>query len=83
MSVCTRCALSQTRTETVFGTGNPNSPLMLIGEGPGENEDASGLPFVGRAGELLDRILAAVDLSRDQVYLLSHRIPQSLQRILC
>jgi uracil-DNA glycosylase family protein len=69
VSICTKCELSRTRTNTVFGTGDPHSPLMLIGEGPGENEDASGLPFVGRAGELLDRILAAVELDRSQVYL--------------
>ncbi|WP_119065810.1 uracil-DNA glycosylase [Rubrobacter indicoceani] len=69
VSVCTKCDLSETRTNTVFGTGNPTSPLMLIGEGPGENEDATGLPFVGRAGKLLDDILAAVKLSRDDVYL--------------
>jgi uracil-DNA glycosylase family 4 len=69
VSVCTRCELSLTRTNTVFGTGDPHSPLMLIGEGPGENEDATGLPFVGRAGKLLDDILAAVNLTRQQVYL--------------
>ncbi|AHY47799.1 uracil-DNA glycosylase, family 4 [Rubrobacter radiotolerans] len=69
VSVCTKCDLSETRTNTVFGTGDPTSPLMLIGEGPGENEDATGLPFVGRAGKLLDDILAAVKLSRDKVYL--------------
>jgi DNA polymerase len=62
VSVCTRCDLALTRTNTVFGTGDPYSPLMLVGEGPGENEDATGLPFVGRAGKLLDDILAAVNL---------------------
>ena len=69
VSVCTRCDLALNRTNTVFGTGDPNSPLMLVGEGPGENEDATGLPFVGRAGKLLDDILKAVDLTRDDVYL--------------
>lgn len=69
VAVCTRCELSQSRTNTVFASGDPYSPLMLVGEGPGENEDATGLPFVGRAGKLLDDILAAVDLTRDQVYL--------------
>ncbi|BBL81040.1 uracil-DNA glycosylase [Rubrobacter xylanophilus] len=69
VSVCTRCDLSRSRTNTVFGTGDPYSPLMLVGEGPGENEDATGLPFVGRAGKLLDNILAAVNLSREQVYI--------------
>jgi uracil-DNA glycosylase len=69
VAVCTRCDLALTRTNTVFGTGNPHSPLMLIGEGPGENEDATGLPFVGRAGKLLDDILAAVNLTRQDVYI--------------
>ncbi len=69
VSVCTRCDLALNRTNTVFGTGDPHSPLMLVGEGPGENEDATGLPFVGRAGKLLDDILAAVDLTRNDVYL--------------
>ncbi len=69
VAVCTRCDLALTRTNTVFATGDPYSPLMLVGEGPGENEDATGLPFVGRAGKLLDDILAAVDLTRQQVYI--------------
>ncbi len=69
VSVCTKCDLSLSRTNTVFGTGDPHSPLMLVGEGPGENEDATGLPFVGRAGKLLDDILAAVDLTRQDVYI--------------
>ena len=69
VSVCTRCDLALNRTNTVFGMGDPYSPLMLVGEGPGENEDATGLPFVGRAGKLLDDILKAVDLTRDDVYL--------------
>lgn len=69
VSVCTKCDLALSRTNTVFGTGDPHSPLMLVGEGPGENEDATGLPFVGRAGKLLDDILAAVDLTREQIYL--------------
>ena len=69
VAVCTKCDLAMTRTNTVFASGDPYSPLMLVGEGPGENEDATGLPFVGRAGKLLDDILAAVDLTRQQVYL--------------
>ena len=69
VSVCTKCDLALNRTNTVFGTGDPRSPLMLVGEGPGENEDATGLPFVGRAGKLLDDILGAVDLTRNDVYL--------------
>ena len=69
VAVCTKCDLALSRTNTVFGSGDPYSPLMLVGEGPGENEDATGLPFVGRAGKLLDDILAAVDLTRQDVYL--------------
>jgi len=69
VAVCTRCDLALSRTNTVFGSGDPYSPLMLVGEGPGENEDATGLPFVGRAGKLLDDILAAVNLTRGDVYL--------------
>jgi uracil-DNA glycosylase family protein len=69
VAVCTKCDLALSRTNTVFGTGDAYSPLMLVGEGPGENEDATGLPFVGRAGKLLDDILAAVDLPRQQIYL--------------
>ena len=69
VAVCTRCDLALNRTNTVFGTGDPYSPLMLVGEGPGENEDATGLPFVGRAGKLLDDILAAVNLTRGDVYI--------------
>ena len=69
VAVCTKCDLALSRTNTVFGSGDPYSPLMLVGEGPGENEDATGLPFVGRAGKLLDDILAAVDLTRRDVYL--------------
>lgn len=69
VAVCTRCDLALSRTNTVFGTGDPYSPLMLVGEGPGENEDATGLPFVGRAGKLLDDILAAVNLTRGDVYI--------------
>jgi DNA polymerase len=69
VAVCTRCDLALSRTNTVFASGDPFSPLVLIGEGPGENEDATGLPFVGRAGKLLDDILAAVNLTRNDVYL--------------
>ncbi|HEV2368621.1 MAG TPA: uracil-DNA glycosylase [Acidimicrobiales bacterium] len=55
---CTRCALSSTRTQVVFGVGNPNAGLMFIGEGPGRDEDLRGEPFVGRSGKLLDRLMA-------------------------
>lgn len=66
---CTRCRLSQGRNKLVFGTGNPDSGILLVGEGPGATEDMQGLPFVGRAGELLDRILEAIDLNRRSVYI--------------
>ena len=69
VAVCTKCDLALSRTNTVFGSGDAYSPLMLVGEGPGENEDATGLPFVGRAGKLLDDILAAVNLTRQHIYL--------------
>lgn len=61
---CTLCGLCQTRTNVVFADGNPQAKLMIIGEGPGATEDEMGLPFVGRAGQLLDRILASVDIDR-------------------
>ncbi|OGT14919.1 MAG: hypothetical protein A3I12_03365 [Gammaproteobacteria bacterium RIFCSPLOWO2_02_FULL_38_11] len=66
---CVACPLHKTRTQTVFGMGNPQSPLMLIGEGPGANEDLQGLPFVGRAGQLLNAMLKAIQLDRDKVYI--------------
>ena len=69
VAVCTLCDLALSRTNTVFGSGDSTSPLMIVGEGPAENDDATGLPFVGRSGKLLDDILAAVDLSRGDVYL--------------
>lgn len=67
---CTRCALSNGRTQVVFADGNPKGRLMVIGEAPGAREDATGLPFVGQAGKLLDLMLASVGLSRkDSVYI--------------
>lgn len=66
---CQLCPLGATRTKFVFGVGNPNADLMLIGEAPGRNEDLQGEPFVGRAGQLLDKILAAIKLSREEVYI--------------
>jgi DNA polymerase len=67
---CTRCGLHETRTNVVFSDGNPDARLVVVGEAPGANEDASGLPFVGAAGKLLDLMLASVDLSReDSVYI--------------
>lgn len=66
---CTRCALSERRTNTVPGEGDVHARLMFIGEGPGAQEDAQGRPFVGAAGQLLDRMLAAIGLVRDEVYI--------------
>jgi uracil-DNA glycosylase family 4 len=66
---CTACSLSRTRTKVVFGVGNPNSPLLLVGEGPGANEDAIGEPFVGRAGKLLDECLYNAGMKRSHVYI--------------
>ncbi len=61
---CTRCGLCETRKNVVFGDGNPDSDIMLIGEGPGEQEDLQGQPFVGPAGKLLDDMLSIIDLDR-------------------
>lgn len=66
---CQDCPLSQTRTQVVFGDGNPDTPLMLIGEGPGEQEDAMGLPFVGRAGQLLEEALRASKITRKHIWI--------------
>src|SRR5213594_3452479 len=66
---CRRCKLCEGRTNLVFGSGNPRACLVVIGEGPGADEDAQGLPFVGRAGQLLTKMLASVDLSRDEVFI--------------
>ena len=77
---CTACPLCETRTNCVFGTGNRHAELMFVGEAPGEQEDLSGTPFVGRAGQLLDRFLAAIDIAREDVYIaniLKCRPPQN------
>ena len=66
---CQRCPLSETRNKIVFGIGNPNADLVLVGEGPGREEDTIGEPFVGEAGKLLDRILIAMGLQRSDVYI--------------
>ena len=63
---CKKCSLCETRTNVVFGVGNQNSKVLFIGEGPGENEDLQGEPFVGRGGKFLDKMLAAVDLNRKE-----------------
>jgi uracil-DNA glycosylase family 4 len=68
VAACRECKLCTTRNLTVFASGDPQARLMLVGEGPGAEEDKQGLPFVGAAGELLNRILGAIGLARDQVY---------------
>lgn len=66
---CRRCAIGYERRNNVYGEGDPQAALMIVGEGPGETEDALGRPFVGRAGQLLERMLAAIGLARDDVYI--------------
>ena len=68
-SQCTACELHKTKTNCVFGTGNVNADILFVGEAPGDNEDKTGTPFVGRAGQLLDKFLFAVDIDRDNVYI--------------
>lgn len=69
MGDCTQCGLHKGRTHLVFGVGNPDADLMFIGEGPGRDEDLQGIPFVGRAGQLLTKIINAMGYSRDEVYI--------------
>lgn len=69
VAVCTRCPLHKTRTNTVLGEGDVNADIMFIGEAPGRNEDLQGEPFVGRAGDVFDRLLGSIGLTRDQIYL--------------
>jgi len=66
---CQKCQLSKSRTQVVFGTGNPQANLMCVGEAPGYEEDKQGKPFVGAAGQLLDKILAAIGFNREEVYI--------------
>jgi uracil-DNA glycosylase len=66
---CTRCVLHKGRNKLVFGDGDPDARLMFVGEGPGADEDAQGLPFVGRAGQLLNNMIGAMGLTREQVYI--------------
>jgi uracil-DNA glycosylase family 4 len=68
-ATCTRCRLSQGRTQVVFGVGNPAAEVMFIGEGPGYHEDKQGEPFVGPAGQLLSRLLGEIGLGREDVYI--------------
>lgn len=69
VSVCTQCELHQTRTQTVFGVGNPDADWLIIGEAPGADEDKQGEPFVGRAGQLLNSMFLAMGLKREQVFI--------------
>jgi uracil-DNA glycosylase len=69
VAVCTRCALCNTRTRTVFGVGNQSAEWLIVGEAPGAEEDRQGEPFVGRAGQLLNSMLRAIGLTREQVYI--------------
>ena len=80
VSTCHRCDLHRSRKNTVFGAGNPHAEWMFVGEAPGAEEDRQGLPFVGRAGQLLDAMLVAIGLERDQIYIanvLKCRPPQN------
>lgn len=69
VAACRKCSLCETRRNTVFGVGDPDAELMFIGEAPGAEEDRRGLPFVGRAGQLLDAMLEAIDLKREDCYI--------------
>ena len=89
---CTKCALSKTRTKVVFGHGPVPCDLMLIGEGPGEQEDLSGLPFVGRAGQLLTQVLSSINIDREKdIYIANivkcrppeNRTPQTEETAAC
>lgn len=88
---CTRCALAAGRNQLVFGDGDPNARLMFVGEGPGADEDAQGLPFVGRAGQLLNNMINAMGLRRDQVYIANivkcrppqNRVPEPVEANTC
>ncbi len=69
INTCTKCALSKSRTKFVFGDGNEHADIMFIGEAPGADEDRTGIPFVGRAGKLLDKLLAHIHLKREDVFI--------------
>ncbi len=90
-STCTKCQLHSGRIKFVYGEGAPNATAMLIGEGPGEQENLSGRPFVGRAGELLENMLKAINLARSEVYICNivkcrppgNRDPEPAERAAC
>jgi uracil-DNA glycosylase len=91
VSSCTRCPLHETRGKAVFGAGNAHAELMFVGEAPGAEEDRQGLPFVGRAGQLLNQLLEEIGLSRDEVFIANvlksrppgNRDPQPLEIEAC
>ncbi|MDR2522577.1 MAG: uracil-DNA glycosylase [Synergistaceae bacterium] len=91
VQACARCGLAATRTNVVFGQGSVNTPLMFVGEGPGEDEDKQGLAFVGRAGQLLTKILSAGGISRSEVFIANvvkcrppnNRVPEAEEMMLC
>jgi uracil-DNA glycosylase family 4 len=91
VSACTKCPLHETRAKTVFGAGNADAELMFVGEAPGADEDRQGLPFVGRAGQLLNQLLEEVGLSREAVFIANvlksrppgNRDPQPLEIEAC
>jgi uracil-DNA glycosylase len=68
-NACTKCPLAETRTQVVFGVGSPDADLVFVGEGPGAEEDKQGIPFVGRAGQLLTRLIDGIGFTRDDVYI--------------
>lgn len=88
---CRKCRLCETRQHVVLGEGDPRAALMLVGEGPGQQEDRTGRPFVGPAGQLLDKMLAAIGLERTQVYICNvvkcrppnNRVPEADERAAC
>jgi len=88
---CTKCELANDRNKFVFGDGNPNADILIIGEGPGAEEDMQGKPFVGRAGQLLTKILEAINIKRDDVYIANivkcrppgNRVPTAEEAFLC
>ena len=91
VSVCEKCALHETRSKTVFGAGNADADLMFVGEAPGAEEDRQGLPFVGRAGQLLNQMLEEIGLAREEVFIANvlksrppgNRDPQPLEIEAC
>jgi uracil-DNA glycosylase family 4 len=91
VSACTKCPLHETRTKAVFGAGNADAELMFVGEAPGADEDRQGLPFVGRAGQLLNQLLEEIGLSREDVFIANvlksrppgNRDPQPLEIQAC